>query len=130
MAGQRQNISSGSSFEPAIGFSRAVRVGDVIAVSGTAPIGQDGRLFGAGSTYAQTCRCIEIARLALEQAGASLADVIRTRVMLKNIEDWREAARAHAEFFGEIRPASTFVQVTGFIDPGWLVEIEVDAAIG
>ena len=130
LSAERRNISSGSPFEPVIGFSRAVRVGNIIAISGTAPIGDDGKLVGAGSAYAQTRRCIEIAGRALEQAGASLADVVRTRVMLRRIDDWREAARAHADFFGDIRPASTFVQVVGFVDPEWLVELEFDAVSG
>jgi enamine deaminase RidA (YjgF/YER057c/UK114 family) len=129
MATTHQNISSGSPFEPVIGFSRAVRVGNTVVVSGTAPIGEDGKTVGVGSAYVQTRRCIEIVRAALQQAGASLADVIRTRVLLKHIEGWREAARAHGEVFSEVRPACTFVQVAGFIDPDWLVEIEADAMI-
>lgn len=125
----RQNISSGSKYEPTIGFSRGVRVGNVIAISGTAPIGVDGKLAGPGDAYLQTKRCIEIAAATLEKAGASLKDIVRTRVMLTNIKDWEQAAKAHGEAFGEIRPACTFVQVAALIDPGWLVEMEFDAVV-
>ncbi len=128
MTAGRQNISSGSPFEQVIGFSRAVRVDRQVVVSGTAPIGADGKTVGGG-VHGQTRRCIEIARRALEQAGASLADVVRTRVMLRQMDDWRDAARAHGEVFGDIRPACTFVQVVAFIDPDWLVELEVDAVV-
>ncbi len=123
----RQNIPSGSPFEELIGFSRAVRVGDLIVVSGTAPLGEDGETVGAGDLYRQTRRCIEVAGLALEAAGACLAHVVRTRVLLTRVADWQDAARAHREAFGASKPASTFVQVAGFIDPAWLVELEVDA---
>ena len=126
---QRQNVSSGSKFEPIIGFSRAVRVGNHISVSGTAPIGADGKVAGPGDAYLQTRRCIEIAAGALEKAGASLKDVVRSRVMLTNIKDWEAAATAHGEFFGEIRPACTFVQIAALIDPAWLVEMEFDAIV-
>src|SRR5208337_2085135 len=107
----RQNISSGSKFEPIIGFSRAVRVGNTIAVSGTAPIGADGKVAGPGDAYLQAKRCIEIAAATLEKAGASLGDVVRTRVMLTNIKDWNEVGKAHGEAFASIRPACTVVQV-------------------
>jgi enamine deaminase RidA (YjgF/YER057c/UK114 family) len=126
---KRENISSGSKYEPTIGFSRAVKVGNMIAVSGTAPIGADGKVAGPGDAYLQTRRCIEIAKAALEKAGASLKDVVRSRVMLTNIKDWEAAAKAHGEAFGEIRPACTFVQVAGLIDPAWLVEMEFDAIV-
>ncbi len=125
----KQKIKSGSPFEDTIGFSRAVRVGQHIAISGTAPIGDDGKTIGVGNVYIQTRRCIDIIRKTLEQAGARLENVIRTRVMLVNIEDWKEAARAHREAFADIRPASTFVQVAGFINPEWLMEIEMNAII-
>jgi len=125
--GARRLVSSGSPFEDVIGFSRAVRVGNLVVVSGTAPIGDDGKTVGVGDLYLQTKRCIKVAQQALEKAGASLADVVRTRVLLTSMENWKEAARAHQEAFGTVRPASTFVQVAGFIDPEWLVEIEVDA---
>jgi enamine deaminase RidA (YjgF/YER057c/UK114 family) len=126
---QRLNITSGSPFEPKIGFSRAVRVGSIIAVSGTAPIGADGKTAGVGDPAAQTRRCLEIIAAALEKAGASMKDVIRTRTFLTRIEDWEESGRAHGEFFGNIRPASTMVQVSRFINPEWLVEIEADAVV-
>lgn len=126
----RQNISSASPYEPVIGFSRAVRVGNTITVGGTAPIGPDGKTVGVGDAAAQTRRCIEIARLALEEAGASLADVVRTRQYLVRPEDWEAVGRAHGEVFGSIKPASTMLVVSGFIDSDWLVEIEFDAVIG
>jgi len=125
----RQNISSGSKYEPTIGFSRGVKVGNIIAISGTAPIGADGNVAGPGDAYLQTKRCIEIAAASLEKAGASLKDVVRTRVMLTDITKWEQAAKAHGEAFGEIRPACTFVQVAALIDPAWLVEMEFDAVI-
>lgn len=126
---QRRNVSSGSPFEAGIGFSRAVRVGSHVAVAGTAPIGPDGKTASVGDVYGQTLRCLQIIEKALEDAGASLRDVIRTRVMLIDIAAWRDAGRAHGEFFGDIRPACTFVEVKGFIDPQWLVELEADAVI-
>lgn len=124
---QRQNISSGSKYEPTIGFSRGVKAGPIIAISGTAPIAPDGKVAGPGDLYLQTKRCIEIAAAALEKAGASLENVVRTRLFLTNIKEWEKAAKAHGEAFGNIRPACTFVQVAGLIDPAWLVEMEFDA---
>jgi len=126
----RQNVSSGSPYEPIVGFSRAVRIGNIIAVSGTAPIGADGKTVGHGDAAAQATRCFEIAKAALEQVGASLQDVIRTRIFLTRIEDWRVVAEAHGQFFRDIRPASTIVQVVRLIQPEWLVETEVDAVVG
>ena len=125
----RQLISSGSPFEKPIGFSRAVRVGNTIAVSGTAPIAPGGGTAYPGDLYRQTQACLEIIRDAIERAGGKLTDVIRTRIMLSDIDRWQEAARAHGEFFGEIRPASTFVEVSRFIDPDWLVEVEADGVV-
>jgi len=125
----KQHISSGSPYEPRLGISRAVRSGGIIAVAGTAPIGPDGKTVGKGDPATQTRRCIEIIRNALEQAGASLSDVIRTRILLTRIEDWERVGLVHGEFFGAIRPANTVMQVTRFIDPDWLVEIEADAVI-
>jgi enamine deaminase RidA (YjgF/YER057c/UK114 family) len=125
----KQHISSGSPYEPRLGISRAVRSGRMIAVAGTAPIGPDGKTVGKGDPAAQARRCIEIIRNALEQAGASLSDVIRTRILLIRIEDWESVGQVHGEFFGNIRPANTVMQVTRFIDPEWLVEIEADAVI-
>ncbi|MFD8939372.1 RidA family protein [Streptomyces sp. NPDC059578] len=126
----RKNVGSGSPLEPEIGFSRAVRVGSHIAVAGTAPLGDDGTTMGPGDVYAQTVRCLDIAEAALEDAGASFADVIRTRIMLTDVTRWREAARAHGERFAAVRPVTTFVEVSRFIDPDWLVEVEVDAVLG
>ncbi|MEV6103899.1 RidA family protein [Streptomyces sp. NPDC051940] len=127
MGDDRQLIGSGSPLEPEIGFSRAVRRGAHVAVAGTAPIGDDGGTVGPGDVYAQTVRCLDIAEAALRAAGASMADVVRTRVMLTDVTRWKEAARAHGERFARIRPACTFVEVSRFIDPGWLVELELDA---
>jgi enamine deaminase RidA (YjgF/YER057c/UK114 family) len=122
-------VSSGSPYEPIVGFSRAVRDGNFIAVGGTAPIGPDGKNVAPGDPAGQARRCLEIIHGALEAAGAGLDDVVRTRVLLKRVEDWEAVAEVHAEYFRHIRPASTFMQVAGFIDPEWLVEIEVDAVI-
>ena len=126
---KRRNISSASPYEPIIGFSRAVRIGNIIAVGGTAPIGPDGRTV-AGDAGAQARRCIAIAADVLAKAGASLADVIRTRTFLARVEDWEAVGRAHGEAFGDILPASTMVVVKGFVDAVWLVEMEFDAVIG
>lgn len=122
----RANITSGSPLEPEIGFSRAVRVGPFLAVAGTAPIGEDGRTVGPGDVYAQTRRCLDIAETAIKSAGFTLDSVVRTRILLTDISQWREAARAHGERFASIRPAATFVEVGRFIDREWLVEIELD----
>ena len=125
----RQRASSGSPYEPRLGISRAVRSSNIIAVAGTAPIGADGKTVGIGDPAAQARRCIEIVRNALEQLGASLANVTRTRILLTRIEDWESVGKVHGEFFAEIRPANTVMQVTRFIDPNWLVEIEADAVV-
>ena len=126
----RRLISSGSPYEPRVGISRAVRVGPIIAVSGTAPLGPDGQTVGKGDPAAQARRCLEIIEEALERAGASLEQVIRTRTLLTRIEDWQAVATVHGEFFGSIRPANTIVQISRFIDPDWLVEFEADAIAG
>lgn len=125
----RKLISSGSPYESQIGFSRAVRVGNFVSVAGTTPIGPNRNTVGVGDPAAQTRRCLEIIRAALEEAGASLNDVIRTRIFLTRIADWERVGEAHGEFFRDIRPASTMVQVARLIDPEWLVEIEADAII-
>jgi enamine deaminase RidA (YjgF/YER057c/UK114 family) len=125
----RKLISSGSPYEPKVGISRAVRVGNVIAVSGTAPLGSDGRTVGIGDAGVQARRCFEIIAGALEKAGASLRQVVRTRTLLVRIEDWEAVAAVHGEFFGQIRPANTIMQVSRFIDPDWLVELEADAIV-
>jgi enamine deaminase RidA (YjgF/YER057c/UK114 family) len=125
----RKLISSRSPYEPKIGISRAVRVGNVVAVSGTAPLGPDGRTVGLGDAATQARRCLEIIAGALEKAGVSLTQVIRTRMLLVRIEDWRAVAAVHGEFFGAIRPANTIMQVTRFIDSDWLVEFEADSIV-
>jgi enamine deaminase RidA (YjgF/YER057c/UK114 family) len=125
----RQLISSGSPYEPRVGISRAVRVGPIIAVSGTAPLGPDGRTVAKGDPAGQARRCLEIIKDALERAGASLDQVVRTRTLLTRIEDWQAVAEVHGEFFGRIRPANTIMQISRFIDSEWLVEFEADAVI-
>ncbi len=125
----RTLVSSGSYLEPVIGFSRAVRVGNHLAVGGTAPIAPDGGTAGIGDVYAQTKRCLEIIDKALADAGGKLENVTRTRIILTDIALWKDAARAHAEAFATIRPVTTLMQVTAFVDPDWLVEIEVDAIV-
>ena len=125
----RTNITYVQPLETEIGFSRAVRIGNVIAVTGTAPIAPDGTVSHVGDPYGQAKRCLEIIEDVLRQAEASLADIIRTRIFLKNIDDWKEVARAHGETFSDIQPACTFVEVKGFINPDWLVEIEADAIV-
>jgi enamine deaminase RidA (YjgF/YER057c/UK114 family) len=125
----RKNVSSGSPFEQPIGFSRACRIGTTISVAGTAPIASDGSTACTNDVYGQTLRCLEISAKAIEELGGSLAGVIRTRIMLTDISRWQEAGRAHGEYFGKIRPACTFVQVSGFIRADWLVETEIDCII-
>ncbi|MEM9717519.1 MAG: RidA family protein [Pseudomonadota bacterium] len=125
----RLNVPSGSYLEPIIGFSRAVRVGNHVLVAGTAPIAEGGGTAGVGDVYAQTKRILEIIETALRDAGASMADVVRTRVMLTDATTWEQAAKAHGEAFANIRPACTVVEVAGFVDPDWLVELEVDAIV-
>jgi enamine deaminase RidA (YjgF/YER057c/UK114 family) len=125
----RQLISSGSPYEPKVGISRAVRAGAFVTVSGTAPLGPDGRTVAPGDAAAQARRCLEIIAAALERAGASLASVVRTRTLLTRIEDWQAVAAVHGEYFGDIRPANTIMQVVRFVDPDWLVEFEADAVI-
>ncbi len=126
---KRQMVSTGSPFEPRVGISRAVRIGNLIAVTGTAPLGPDGKTVGVGDPAAQARRCLEIIRGALEKLGAGFSDVIRTRILLTRIEDWEKVALVHGESFKDIRPANTIMQVARFIDPDWLVEIEADAVV-
>ena len=121
----RQNISGSSPYEPVIGFSRAVRVGQSVFVSGTAPVGAE-----PTDAATQTRHALEIVRTALEQAGARLEDVVRTRMYLTHVDDWEAVGRAHGEFFGTIRPAATMVVVAALLNPSWRVEIEADAIIG
>jgi len=125
----RRRVSSGSPYEPLIGISRAVRAGSVITVAGTAPLDAEGRTVAPGDAEAQARRCFEIVARALEDLGARLSDVVRTRIMLTRIEDWERVARVHGEFLRDARPANTVVQVVSFIDPEWLVEVEADAVV-
>jgi enamine deaminase RidA (YjgF/YER057c/UK114 family) len=126
---ERRSVSTGSPYEPIVGIARAVRIGNVVAVAGTAPLGPDGKTVGVGDPAAQARRCFEVSGAALEQLGASLRDVIRTRIILTRIEDWRAVAEVHGEFFRDVRPVNTIMQVGRFIDPEWLVETEIDAVV-
>ena len=125
----RKMVSSGSPYEIPIGFSRAVRVGDVIAVSGTAPIASDGSTACVGDPYGQTKRCLEIIQRAIEDLGGKLSDVIRTRIFVTDMTKWEQIGRAHGEIFGEIRPASSIVEVTSLASRDWFVEVEADCIV-
>ncbi|MEJ1221832.1 RidA family protein [Sediminicola sp. 1XM1-17] len=126
---KRKLISGGSPYEDIVGFSRAVRVGPYITIGGTAPIDSDGNTVGVGDISIQTKQCLETIKIALEKAGSSLNDVVRTRILLTNIEDWEAAAKVRASYFKTIKPVDTIMQVSRFINPDWLIEIEADAIV-
>lgn len=126
---KRELISNGNPMEKIVGFSRAVRVGPYISVGGTAPVDRDGKTVGVDDVAAQTRQCLEVIKAALEQAGSGLHDVVRTRIILTNIDDWKAAIDVRKEYFLDVRPVDTIMAIDRFVNPEWLIEIEADAVI-